>query len=307
MSVAVPRRLPQFIAVGPPRTGTTWLDRILIGHVGTPWRVKETQFFAWNFDLGIDWYAAHFRNCPPDLPIGEIATVYFDTPAAPERIAQFIPNCKIICTLRDPVGRLYSHYRQLRREGFLGDIALAEAIQNHRQWDGPGNMFSVSRYAANVRMWRERFGTERVLVLLYDDLEATPQGYIDQVTAFLGIARIDLAASPYGSGKINEMNEAPKSYRLARRAREFREVLRRHRLYLLSEGFTPLWDFCFGRGGKFLPLEPAMEATLRDYFRPGIEDLEKLLGRDLSRWKARSGVVPNSPIPTRARSESTVE
>ena len=292
MSLEVLRRLPEFIAVGPPRTGTTWLDRVLLGHVGTPRRVKETQFFAWNFDLGIEWYAEHFHDCPPDLPIGEIATVYFDAPQAPERIGQYIPHCKIICTLRDPVQRLYSHYRQLRREGFLGDVTLERAIQSHRQWDGPGNMFSVSRYAANVRAWRERFGAERVLVAVYDDLEANPQDYIDQVTTFIGVPRIDLAASRYGPGKINEMNEAPRNYRLARRAREFREVLRRRRIYWLTEGCSPLWNFCFGRGEKFPPLEPAMEATLRDYFRPSVEDLESLIERDLSSWKGKSSPAP---------------
>ena len=112
-----------------------------------------------------------FASCPPDLPVGEIATVYFDSPAARARIKHDIPQCRIICTLRDPVRRLYSHYRQLRREGFLGNVTLEKALESHRQWDGPGNMFSVNRYAENLRAWRELFGEDRVLVMLDDDLE----------------------------------------------------------------------------------------------------------------------------------------
>ena len=67
MKDGAPLRLPDFIAVGPPRTGTTWLDRVLRGHVGLPAGVKETQFFIWRYSLGIEWYAAHFRDCldPP--------------------------------------------------------------------------------------------------------------------------------------------------------------------------------------------------------------------------------------------------
>lgn len=278
-------RLPDFIAVGAPRTATTWLDRVLIGHVGLPAGVKETQFFLWYFDLGIEWYAAHFRDCPPDLPVGEIATVYFDSPLARDRIKQYIPECKIICTLRDPVRRLHSHYRQLRREGFLGNVSFTQAMEQHRGWDGPGNMFSISRYAEHVRAWREKFGADRVLVALNDDLEAAPQGYLDQVTGFIGIDRIDLAHSAVGAGKINEMNEAPRNYKLARRAREFRERLRRRKLYFLSERCAPLWNFCFGRGEKFPPLDLETEASLRRQFTPEIEALEALLGRDLSRWK----------------------
>lgn len=278
-------RLPDFIAVGAPRTATTWLDRVLIGHVGLPAGVKETQFFSWYFDLGIEWYAAHFRDCPPDLPVGEIATTYFDSPLARERIKRQIPDCKIICTLRDPTRRLHSHYRQLRREGFLGNVSFERAMDQHRQWDGPGNMFSISRYAGHVRTWREMFGAERVLVVLNDDLEADPQSYLDQVTDFIGIERIDLARSAIRNHKVNEMNEAPRNYKLARRARKFRERLRRRKLYFLSERCEPLWNYCFGRGEKFPPLDPETEASLRAQFTPEIEALEALLGRDFSSWK----------------------
>jgi hypothetical protein len=285
MSQPATPRMPDFIAVGPPRTATTWLDRVLIGHVGLPEGVKETQFFSWYYGLGLEWYQAHFRNCAPDIPMGEIATTYFDSAAARVRIKHDIPQCRIICTLRDPVKRLYSHYRQLRREGFLGNVTLEKAIDNHRNWDGPGNMFSVSRYAENVRTWQEKFGDDRVLVLLNDDLEENPQRYLDQVTAFIGIPCIDLSKSPVGAGKVNEMNEAPKSYKLARRAREYREWMRRHKLYFISEKCEPLWNYCFGRGEPFAPMDPRIEASLREDFLPEIEALETLLTRDLTRWK----------------------
>ncbi len=285
MKSAIRDRLPDFIAVGPPRTGTTWLDRVLIGHVGLPDGIKETQFFSNYFDLGMDWYTAHFRSCPPALPAGEIATTYFDHPLARTRIKQAIPQCRIICTLRDPVPRLFSHYRQLRREGFLGPVTLEQAIEQQRKWDGPGTMFSVSRYAAHLRAWRELFGTEQVFAAVYDDLAADPQAYLDRICRFIGLPDIDLAKSAVGGGKINEMNEAPKSYRLARRARLFREWLRQRKIYWLSERCDPIWNFCFGRGGKFPPPQPETEARLRAYFLPEIEALEDLLDRDLSAWK----------------------
>jgi hypothetical protein len=278
-------RLPDFIAVGPARTGSTWLDRVLVGQVGLPEGIKETQFFSNYFDLGIDWYQAHFRHCPPGLPMGESAPTYFDSPQARDRIAQYIPRCRIICTLRDPVGRLFSHYRQLRREGFLDDVSLDQALDHYRRWDSPGGMFSMNRYASNLTAWREKFGADRVLALIYDDLEADPQAYLAQFCDFVGIPVIDLGKSPVGGGKINEMNEAPRNVGLARRARLFREWLRRRKLYRLSERCDPLWNFCFGRGEKFPPMDPAMRARLRAFFLPEVEALESLLGSDLSAWK----------------------
>jgi hypothetical protein len=285
VSLPTAKRMPDFIAVGPPRTATTWLDQVLVGHVGLSEGVKETHFFSWYYDLGLDWYQRHFRNCPPDLPIVEITPTYFDSSIARERIKRDIPNCRIICTLREPVRRLFSNYRQLRREGFIGHDSLQKAIDNCRKWEGPGNIFSINRYTENLRAWREMFGEDRLLALLYDDLEQNPQSYLDQVTSFIGIPRIDLADSPIAIRKINEMNQAPKSYKLARRARVFREWLRRRELFFVSERFAPLWNYCFGRGELFPPLSPGMEVSLREYFLTEVEALETLLQRDLTRWK----------------------
>jgi hypothetical protein len=43
------------------RTGTTWLHRMLEGHVDLPQGDKKTQFFTTFYSKGIDWYAHHFR------------------------------------------------------------------------------------------------------------------------------------------------------------------------------------------------------------------------------------------------------
>jgi hypothetical protein len=277
-------RMPDFIAVGPPRTATTWLQHALEGHVTLPVGTKETGYFRENYALGPQWYLAHFPPRPASRVAGEICPTYFDSPLARDRIANDIPRCRIICTLRDPVERIYSHYRLLRREGLLRAISFEHALENHRQWDGPGNMFSFSRYTANVKAWREKFGAEMVLTVLHDDLKSDPRSYLDPICAFIGIEPIDLSKSAVGGGKINEMNEAPRSFRLARRARALRELLRRRRLYLLSEGCEPLWNFCFGRGESFPPIDPRTEASLREYFRPEVDALSDLLGRDLTRW-----------------------
>src|SRR5260370_2519663 len=49
-------RLPDFIGVGPPRTGTTWLDQGLRGHVGLPGGLKATLFLGLPSDIGLPLY-----------------------------------------------------------------------------------------------------------------------------------------------------------------------------------------------------------------------------------------------------------
>ena len=276
-----PLRLPDFIAVGPPRTGTTWLDRVLRGHVGLPAKVKETQFFVWNYRLGLDWYRAFFRLCPPGIPVGEIAPTYFDQPLARERIAATIPNCKVICSLRDPVVRAYSHYKTWHRAGLIEGPFDYE--RQARRLGANGS------YAANVKAWHAALSREQVLVQIYEDLASDRQGYLDVFCAFVGIERIVLAGSEFGEGKVNPSEQTPRNLRLARAGGRLRTWSIRHPALGIAQHLeqgTPLWRFFFSGGRNYPRLDPEVESNLREKLRPEVEELEELLGRDLTAWKA---------------------
>ena len=272
-------RLPNIIAVGPPRTGTTWLDAVLRGHIGLPSEVKETQFFKWNYDKGIDWYAWHFRDCPPELPVMEICPSYFNFASAREHIKEHIPNCKIICTLRDPVERLYSVYRHY--SGFSGFKSFEQMIQ-----DAP-DLFEASNYVAHIQEWYKLFGKANVLVVLLDDLERRPQEFVDSVCKFAGIELFPVDATEAGTKKINATPRRARSRLLAMAAGKLRGWMLSHRMLKLLNFWkkSPLWKVCFGGGEEFGPPSPEIEKRLREHFRPSVEALEKLLGRDLAAWK----------------------
>jgi sulfotransferase family protein len=279
-------RLPDTIGVGPPRTATTWLDAVLRGRVGLPSGIKETDYFSINYRLGIEWYRGHFRHCDPALPVLEFGPVYFEWPEAPERIVEHIPHCQILVTLRDPVDRIHSHYQLLRREGWLGAIPFEAALADHERWaERAGNLLSNSRYAYHLRRWLEVFGAARTLVMIYDDLEASPQDYLDRVCAFIGIAPVDLANSPLAHERLNRMTRAPRSPRLARGARKLRVALEQRGMPRMREFLRPVFTFCAEGGEPFAPMHPATEAGLRERLRPEIEELEALIGRDLTAWK----------------------
>ena len=279
--------LPEIIGVGPPRTATTWLYEVLKGHVGFPRGVKETDFFLRYYDKGTDWYRALFRDRLPGQPAVELCPTYFVSDEARQRIAREIPQCKIIVTLRDPVTRLYSHYRLLRREAWLRDITFEETVNGYLQGAKELRMFEVSRYAFHLRKWQAAFGRDRVMVALHDDLEKDAQKFIAEICAFIEVPEIDLASSALSGERVNTIAAAPRSRRLAKAVRTAMFRLRAHKLYGAINWWdrTWLWGLVFEGGEPFSGLSPALETKLREHFRSEVDALEALIGRDLSHWK----------------------
>lgn len=273
-------RLPDFVAVGPARTGTTWLHGLLSHRVLLPRNTKETHYFDLFYDKGLGWYEAYFAGYPPDQLVGEVTPAYFPSPEVRERIARVMPACRIICTFRDPVERAYSTYRMLVRAGFRGRSFEEEAKR-------PGSLiFEGNRYAFHLRGWQDLFGAANVATFFYDQLRADQQAYADSVCDFLGVSRVDL--SEIGQSLVrNSMPQMPRSVRMAGWARHLRVWLKAHQAdrAVLSLGRLGVWRFFFDGPRKFPPLDPEVGARLRAFFLPEVEELERLLDKDLTAWK----------------------
>jgi hypothetical protein len=276
-------RLPDFIHVGPPRTGTTWLHEVLTGHVGLPRGIKETHFFDDRFDQGVTWYARHFRDYPADFPIGEIAPTYFSNSLAIDRIRKLIPQCKVICTFREPAERLYSLYRMYRKEGHQ----IPDSFYGFWQLIVAGGSSPCS-YAGQLRQWQRAFGEPNVLTLFYDDLNSDPQGYLDRVCDFVGIARVPLKHSPVGESKVystwSEARPNPYSRSIIRAVDWF---ARHHGAPLVRLGKNTRVRRMIRRLAV-TDFEDASQSSfeqLKQILLPEVEALEQLTGRDLSGWK----------------------
>ncbi|HVA84179.1 MAG TPA: sulfotransferase [Candidatus Binataceae bacterium] len=281
-------RLPDFLLVGPPRTGTTWLHGVLYHRACLPERTKETHFFDMFYYKGLNWYRAYFRRCHDEALAGEVTPTYFSLPQVRERIARDLPGCKIVCTLRDPVARAWSWYRVLHREGRIR-TGFEDAIVNGSE----PQLREANRYAFHLRAWRERFGAGNVGVFFHDDLVADPQRFADSLLDFLGLPPVVITPAVAAHLMRNEANSDCRIPALAYRAWRLRIRLKSMR----ADGAVArlerlgLWRFCFGGGGSFAPLAPQAETRLRTFFTPEVEALEELLGRDLSAWKLPSPVL----------------
>lgn len=276
--------LPDFIHVGPPRTGTTWLHEALAGYVALPAQ-KETLFFEYRYDLGLKWYTDFFKDAPPDLLRGEIAPSYFANAIARERIRRHIPNCKIICTLRDPASRLYSQYRFQRR----GRRRVRHSVEFTDYWQSLVHWGSdLCGYATQLRRWQGAFGVDRVQVLFYDDLMSDPQGYLNQFSDFVGAPRVALQESPVTDVKVLSVWSGARSNSISKLGADSIHWLAQHGGVSLIERSKQTQ---IGRKVRKLfvedyePLSQASVDEIRHMMLPETEELEKMTGRDLSSWK----------------------
>jgi hypothetical protein len=284
---------PDFVGIGPSRTGTTWLHEVLVHRACMPHDFKETDYFSRRYGRGYDWYARQYRHFDGRRPLGEFSPSYFTFPDSNRRLYQLNPQCKIICTLRDPVDRAYSHYKLLRRAVWT-KLDFETCVARHP------HIRDENRYAFHLRRWMKLFGNQRTLVMFFDDLHADEQAFANAAADFIGVERVDLRTITLPLEAHNTIKRAPRHNKLAQNARHFRVWLREHNAHGLVRAIQRLgvWRWCFGRGEEYQPLSPEVDARLRELFRPEVEALEDLTGRDLTSWKTP---------PAAARESRTLE
>jgi len=207
-----PSPRPDLFVVGDAKCGTTSLHRLfeLAPGVGTARTRKELHFFSapeliravsGPGDAAIPEaivrdeaaYLAEFAHLAPGLPaIADVSPSYLRVPAAAERLAAFAPEARIVILVREPAAKVFSQYVHLWSQGretlpFEGAFARSE----ERRAQGFSGMFDYEGggyYAVAVARFFERFGPDRVLVLLFEEMTADMAGVRARLEVFLGTA-----------------------------------------------------------------------------------------------------------------------
>lgn len=261
-----------FVVVGCQRCGTTWLDAALreIPGVHLP-DTKQSYFFDRNWDEGVAWWAARFEGAPEDAVVGEVATGY-SLPHAVDRMADTVPQAKLIMVMRHPIERAYSNFQTRRAEE--GWASFEDALERS------GDLVERGMYADQLEHLRRRYPEDRILTLLYDDLRTDDRAYLDRVLDFLGLE----PGQP--CSLIGQRKNAATFPRL-------RHVLHRVGLKPLVRALSksPVGDLVrrrMRRSGRRSDktLDPATRARLVEVFRDSNDRLARMIERDLSHWNA---------------------
>ena len=186
-----------FIGIGAPKCGTTWLSAQLEAHPQIGFAPdKEVYYFADTimrriagkelrcFERGESWYHEQFPAARTErFPAAEsFALPIFTTEEAADRIAAYRPDIKLLLCLRPPVEMIYSWYWYNRNAVIA---SLPETFEGMME-----NPFlrDLGCFGRHLKPYLERFPAENFLVIQFDAIRRAPEEVRQGVYEFLGVA-----------------------------------------------------------------------------------------------------------------------
>jgi len=200
------QKLPNFIIIGAPKSGTTSLYFYLRQHpdIYLP-PEKELNYFSKSyeaknlngagdsnaFNRGYhSWatYSQQYAEVQHQTAIGEISPNYFYyATQVGKSIHQQLGTVKIIIILRNPVDKTYSQYMHLVREG-RETLDFYQALHTERRnWADVWRYAESSLYTQRVKAYFQLFGKKNVKVILFHNLVNHTQSILTELFEFLEI------------------------------------------------------------------------------------------------------------------------
>ena len=285
---------PNFLVAGVAKAGTTSLYEYLRQHPQIFMSEnKEPCYFVHGYGVK-KWedYLALFKDAAGEKALGEASTAYCSCEESAAWIRAVLGEIKIIILLRNPAKRAFSEYVWMVREGYEDAPTFAEALAREpaRLKDAafqakPPQLFEdflyfhAGLYFEQVSRFFNTFGRERVRVYLFEEFVKEPLVICQDVFRFLDV---DDSFVP----KLERHNEGRIPQSIAWQHWLRAEPKRRRLLgsrSLRGKLAARLMEWNIQRGSK-PQAEDKVLAALTERYRPDIEKLEALLGRDLSGW-----------------------
>jgi hypothetical protein len=309
-------RMPDFFIVGHQKCGTTALYMMLQNHpqIYMP-EEKEPRFFVQELrptpppgrkpkrPATLEDYLAMFAPAAPGQLAGEASPQYLRYAEVPPAIAELQPDARIIVLLREPADFLRSFHGQMlhNRIETEKDFRKAMALEDARRRGeriprgvrrGSWLLYSDHvRYVEQLRHFHEAFGSEQVLVLIYEDYRRDNEAVVRQVLRFLDVDDTlpvePVATRPLKDVRVQRLHHLTAALQETRRNPAASGPVMRTLNTLLSDRVREPLGSAWRRFIYRPRSEPseAFMLELRRRFKPEVEAASDYLGRDLvSLW-----------------------
>lgn len=213
-----------FFCVGVAKAGTTTLHDLLSIQNGLslPKR-KETNYFSFGISGTTPAFTGPLDNSSVNEPtvtsfeeyvndfdheqaqlVGEVCPSY-SLDGVANNIYEHNPSAKIIILLREPVGRAYSNYQHLVRDGreygSFEEALAAETDRLAKGWEWFWGLKQNSLYFDFVKEYIEKFGEENVKIIFFEDLVKDQKQHVKIVMDFIGLNPADANYEEFDSNK----------------------------------------------------------------------------------------------------------
>jgi len=270
---------PNFLYIGPDKSGSTWIYNILLQHPEcyVP-IIKDIYFFDKFYDKGIDWYLSFFRSASANIKaVGELSHDYLYSKEAAERIYSHYPKINLITCLRNPIDRTFSNYLFLKRSG-ITKLSFKDAIKKYP------SLISRSLYYKHLSIYFDIFDYDQIKILFFDELVNNPSKFAEDLFKALSLSinsQIDY------DKKVLPASEA-RNYYLAKVAKYSAKVIRESGYSnflgkLKNSSLTGLLYKNYNKKNK-PTLDDISRLELIDVFKSDVNNLSVILKTDLSRW-----------------------
>ncbi len=268
--------------IGAQKCGTGTLFRMLSKH---PKLVrsypKEPQYFS-NLESttpDLDYYHGLFEKKDGALYY-EASTTYTFYPSRNLKIwdvlYEYNPNLKFIYIVRHPIDRIISSYMHSYLRGYI-DMSIERAVIRKR------NFIDITRYYTQISPYIRKFGPEKILILDFDDLTDYPEETLKKASDFLNIDLELFDEDVYDTHANKSLDRKiihHKYKTLSLPIRIIRKIL------------PPLWKKIEERNSRKFTERPKLSGDLKDMIYNMLEleinEMEKLMNKDLSKWKKPS-------------------
>ncbi|MEM7324262.1 MAG: sulfotransferase domain-containing protein [Actinomycetota bacterium] len=215
------RVLPDVMLAGVQRSGTTALFEALyrLPNVERPRRGKGSHFFSYNYYRGWEWFQSQFPTeawsdrvaAKVGVPMFcfDACPYYLFHPFAVERMAQALPDVKVMVMLRDPVRRAESHFHHsvshghedldfhqaLAAEGARIDGEIEKMEQDWSYWSHSHehhSYFSKGVYVEQLERLFRFYPRDQVMVIQSEEFYRNSNRVLAEVTDWLGLQTVTL-------------------------------------------------------------------------------------------------------------------
>ena len=267
-----------FIYVGTPRAGSTWLNTVLGEHPeirlanrGVPPSADtpDPVIAALDRPEGLETYRSMFAGAEPYRALGDVVPGCMTDPFSAHRISRHFPQCRILVFLRDPVEMLFSLHRAEKHRSGTRE-SLAETIRSKPHW------LELGLYHRQLLPYFDAFPAEQICVVVYERFFADEASHLPHLLRFL---------------EVNEQfRPSVMGYRVETRQQRSRGLKRRLSDLLAPPAVQAMVHLDITYKSEPIPEPAPVDEDLRrqitDFLDPDLSRLERDLGLDLSHWRS---------------------